>query len=106
VEYALNTPGINNPAGCVVELIRRNETRKPAAHIQQQAQESRTSLDPEKYTSGKYAFLFRPRGAESAVMDQEDRAQQVEGRGEPEIGGEIDEVAGDVKGLGDEGDKL
>lgn len=60
VEYALTTPGIKNPAGCVVELIRRNESRRPNTQLSQQG--TSQALDAEKYTTGKYAFLFRRHG--------------------------------------------
>lgn len=60
VEYVTTTPGIKNPAGCVVQLIRRGESRRPATQVQQPAKETHRTLDPEKYTLGKYAFLFRP----------------------------------------------
>lgn len=67
VEYATTTPGIKNPAGCAVELIRRNERRRPAR--QQPVEHPRDrhqTLDPQKYTSGKYAFLFRPHHSEGS----------------------------------------
>lgn len=65
VEYATTTPGIKNPAGCVVQLIRRGESRKPGSQVAQQGVSNVSpGLDEEKYTNGKYAFLFRPRHEE------------------------------------------
>lgn len=104
VEYALTTPCIKNPAGCAVALIRSNERRRAATHLQQQAQETRHGLDPEKYTSGKYAFLFRPRVLESTepgdecqqALEQEQAQGQVQGRGAPENGWGVEEA--DVEG--------
>jgi hypothetical protein len=88
VEYALNTPGINNPAGCVVELIRRNETRKPASQIARQ--DTPQGLDAEKYTKGKYAFLFRPRNREAEAKGVEGAAGDT-ARGVTETGSPGDE---------------
>ena len=79
VEYATTTPGIKNPAGCVVELIRRNERRRPTT--QTAHQHSDQTLDLEKYTSGKYSFLFRPQGntestGETARTDDNERTEE------------------------------
>jgi hypothetical protein len=90
VEYALNTPGINNPAGCVVELIRRNETRKRASQIPHQ--DPTKGLDTEKYTKGKYAFLFRP------------REQAAEGKGVEGVEGAADDTARGVTESNSPGD--
>jgi hypothetical protein len=63
VEYATRTVGINNPAGCVIELIRRNERRKPHTREPSKPSPQPSSysqpFDVEKYTTGKYAFLFQ-----------------------------------------------
>lgn len=64
-DYALTTPGIKNPAGCVVELIRRNESRKPGNSLSHQ--DGVQTLDKEKYTTGKYAFLFQRQNGQAAA---------------------------------------
>ncbi len=75
VQYATSAHGVRNPAGCVVELIRRNERRSPPNHpkpdkYNQPSSRSSQSHQPsqhpthepfdiEKYTTGKYSFLFQ-----------------------------------------------
>jgi hypothetical protein len=80
IEYALSTPSIKNPAGCVVELIRRNETRKRASQVP--LQEKSQGLDAEKYTKGKYAFLFRPLSEPTGTQrDEQEESHEQLGRG-------------------------
>lgn len=93
VEYATTTPGIKNPAGCVVQLIRRGESRKPGSKLGQQGVgNARSGLDEEKYTSGKYAFLFQRQNgsAVSTGVPQEGSGQEREEKqdAQEEEGGE------------------
>lgn len=65
VQYAINTPGVDNPAGLVVTLVHRNEARK----LTERSAEGYATppirgrrdgeLDREKYTTGKYGHLFQ-----------------------------------------------
>ncbi len=79
VEYALSTPGIKNPAGCVVQLIRRGESRKPGSQLPRQG--GTPALDAEKYTVGKYAFLFQRLNGSAGVpaVPQDGSGGQHEG---------------------------
>ncbi len=80
IGYATTTPGIKNPAGCVVQLIRRGESRKPGSKAAQQGVSGACpSLDEEKYTNGKYAFLFRRANGRAGSA-----GVQEEGSGRPD----------------------
>ncbi len=107
VEYATSSPGVRNPAGCVVELIRRNERRRPPKpdkpdKLGKQSSRSSTPhqshqshqpsqrpahepFDIEKYTTGKYSFLFQRQ-----FQRQAERQSQQEvlhrNRGNEEVG--------------------